>query len=68
MMGHCGVVASSRRWVSSGGSVTTVPRPRSTCSRASMRKTRDQTISPGRETPLNVPPPRGKNMGGWRML
>ena len=68
MIGHCGVVASSRRWVSSAGSSTTVARPMSTCSAPSMMNTRDQTISPGLDTPLSVPPPSGKYIGGCRML
>ncbi len=29
---------------------------------------RDQTISPGFETPLSVPPPEGKYIGGCRSL
>ena len=31
-------------------------------------KTRLQTISPGLLTPLSVPPPRRKYIGGWRSL
>ena len=33
-----------------------------------MMNTRDQTIAPGLDTPLRVPPPNGKYMGGCRML
>ena len=29
---------------------------------------RDQTISPGLEMPLSVPPPWGKYIAGWRSL
>jgi L-fucose isomerase-like protein len=31
-----------------------------------MTNTRDQTISPGFDTPERVPPPSGKNIGGWQ--
>ena len=68
MIGHCGVVACQRRSVSACGSSTTVPRPRSAWSAPSMTKTRLQTISPGRLTPLIVPPPSPKYTGGWRSL
>src|SRR4051812_50180107 len=64
MIGHCGVVASQRRWVSSGGSSTTPARPRSMRRRPSSTKMRDQTISPGLLMPLSVPPPRRKYIGG----
>ena len=33
-----------------------------------MMNTRLQTISPGLLTPLIVPPPRPKYIGGWRSL
>ena len=33
-----------------------------------MTKTRLHTISPGRLTPLIVPPPSRKYIGGWRSL
>jgi len=68
MIGHCEVVSFQRRSVSSGGSSTTPARPRSILSSPSSTKIRDQTISPGLETPLSVPPPRRKYISGWRSL
>jgi hypothetical protein len=38
------------------------------CRQPSITKTRLQTISPGLLTPLSVPPPNGKYIGGWRSL
>ena len=68
MMGHWGVVSRQRRWVSFSGSSTTSQVPRSQWSLPSMTNTRLQTTCPGLETPVTVPPPRRKYMGGWRWL
>ena len=68
MIGQLLEVASQRRSVSSSGSSTAVAAPMSTCSLPSIRKTRLQTTAPGLLTPLMVPPPRAKYMGGWRSL
>ena len=56
-----GAPASRRR---AGG--TTSARPVSNFSLPSSTKTRLQTIGPGLETPVSVPPPRRKYIGGWR--
>ena len=70
MIGHCFVVASNRRRVSTSGSATTSARPTSmrsfSCGPVPSTQIRLQTISPGLLTPASVLPPNRKYIGGWR--
>ena len=69
MIGHCGVVTCQRR---SRLLLRQLDDPGAAevhrCSLPPSTKTRLQTISPGLLTPLSVPPPRRKYIGGCRSL
>jgi len=66
IIGHSEVVSRQRSWVSSGGSSTASPRPRSQLSLPFSTNTRLHTTHPGLLTPLIEPPPSGKYIAGWR--
>ena len=68
MIGHCGVVSRQRRSVSFCESFTTSATPMSHCNAPSITNTLLQTIQPGLDTPLSVPPPNRKYISGCRSL
>lgn len=58
MIGHSGLVPCIRRSLSDAGSAMAEPRPMFDIELPPSTNTRDQTNSPGRETPRMVEPPR----------